>query len=64
MKYTAGKRRRAIEYEKAISDWWKKDHTFEKSVDARDAKNSYVFYDGPPFITGMPHHDTLLSSIV
>ncbi|MBQ2638295.1 isoleucine--tRNA ligase [Candidatus Saccharibacteria bacterium] len=64
MKYTAGKRRRAIEYEKAISDWWKKDHTFEKSVDARDAKNSYVFYDGPPFITGMPHHGTLLSSIV
>ncbi|MBQ1528274.1 class I tRNA ligase family protein, partial [Candidatus Saccharibacteria bacterium] len=64
MKYIAGKRRRAIEYEKAIADWWRKDHTFEKSVDARDAKNSYVFYDGPPFITGMPHHGTLLSSIV
>ena len=64
MKYTAGKRRRALEYEKAIADWWKKDHTFEKSVDARNAKNSYVFYDGPPFITGMPHHGTLLSSIV
>ncbi len=64
MKYTAGTRRRAIEYEKAIADWWKKDHTFAKSVDNRDAKNSYVFYDGPPFITGMPHHGTLLSSIV
>ena len=64
MKYKAGTRRRAIEYEKAISDFWQKDKTFEKSVDARDAKNSYVFYDGPPFITGMPHHGTLLSSIV
>ncbi len=64
MKYTAGKRRRAIEYEKAIAEWWQKDHTFAKSVDNRDAKNSYVFYDGPPFITGMPHHGTLLSSIV
>ena len=64
MKYKAGTRRRAIEYEKAISDFWKKDGTFEKSVANRDAKDSYVFYDGPPFITGMPHHGTLLSSIV
>lgn len=64
MKYKYGERRRASEYEKALVDWWKKNKTFEKSVDNRDAKNSYVFYDGPPFITGMPHHGTLLSSVV
>ena len=64
MKYSAGKRRRALEYEKAISEWWKKNHTFEESVNNRDVKDSYVFYDGPPFITGMPHHGTLLSSII
>ena len=64
MKYHAGNRRRAKEYEKAISEWWKKDKTFEKSIEQRDIKNSYVFYDGPPFITGMPHYGTLLSSIV
>ncbi len=64
MKYEAGKRRRALEYEKAISDWWKKNKVFEKSVASRDIKDSYVFYDGPPFITGMPHHGTLLSSII
>jgi isoleucyl-tRNA synthetase len=64
MKYKAGTRRRAIEYEKAISDFWKKDKTFEKSIENRDISDSYVFYDGPPFITGMPHHGTLLSSIV
>ncbi|MBR3131501.1 isoleucine--tRNA ligase [Candidatus Saccharibacteria bacterium] len=64
MKYEAGKRRRALEYEKAISDWWKKNKFFEKSVANRNAKDSYVFYDGPPFITGMPHHGTLLSSII
>ncbi len=64
MKYKAGSRRRALEYEKAILDFWKKDKTFEKSVSERDAARSYVFYDGPPFITGMPHHGTLLSSIV
>ncbi len=64
MKYKYGERRRASEYEKALVDFWKKNKTFEKSVDNRDAKNSYVFYDGPPFITGMPHHGTLLSSVV
>ena len=64
MKFKHGTRRRAAEYEK---DWvrrWKDDQTFEKSVTQRSADNAYVFYDGPPFITGVPHHGTLLSSIV
>ncbi|MBR2640979.1 isoleucine--tRNA ligase [Candidatus Saccharibacteria bacterium] len=64
MKYRAGERRKAIEYEKAITEWWKKNKTFEKSVENRPIDKSYVFYDGPPFITGNPHHGTLLSSIV
>lgn len=58
------KRRRASEYEQYWVQEWKKNKTFEKSIEARDKKNSYVFYDGPPFITGSPHHGTLLSSIV
>ncbi|MDO4527014.1 MAG: isoleucine--tRNA ligase [Candidatus Saccharibacteria bacterium] len=64
MKYRAGERRKAIEYEKALVDWWKKHNTFEQSIEERPVDKSYVFYDGPPFITGMPHHGTLLSSIV
>ena len=64
MKYQAGQRRKALEYEKALVDWWKKNQTFEKSVENRPIDKSYVFYDGPPFITGNPHHGTLLSSIV
>ncbi|MBR3132268.1 isoleucine--tRNA ligase [Candidatus Saccharibacteria bacterium] len=64
MKYRAGERRKAVEYEKAISEWWKKNQTFEQSVENRPIDKSYVFYDGPPFITGNPHHGTLLSSIV
>ena len=63
MKYQANTRRRALEYEKALIEFWKKNQTFEKSIDQRDIDNSYVFYDGPPFITGMPHHGTLLSSV-
>ncbi len=64
MRYKAGQRRRASEYEPALVEWWKKNRTFEKSVEQRSIDDSYVFYDGPPFITGMPHHGTLLSSIV
>ncbi len=64
MKYKYGQRRRASEYEKALIEDWKKHKTFEKSIEQRDIDNSYVFYDGPPFITGMPHHGTLLSSVV
>ena len=64
MKYRAGERRKSVEYEKAIVEWWKKNKTFEQSVENRPIDKSYVFYDGPPFITGNPHHGTLLSSIV
>ena len=63
MKYQANTRRRALEYEKALIEFWKKNQTFEKSIEQRNIDNSYVFYDGPPFITGMPHHGTLLSSV-
>ena len=64
MKFKANTRRRALEYEKALVEQWKHNKTFEKSVEQRPADNAYVFYDGPPFITGVPHHGTLLSSIV
>lgn len=62
MKFKAGSRRRALEYEKDWAKRWKKDRTFEKSVEQRPAGNPWVFYDGPPFLTGTPHHGTLLVS--
>lgn len=64
MKFNANSRRRALEYEKDLVLYWKKNKTFEKSIELRPKENSYVFYDGPPFISGVPHHGTLLSSIV
>ena len=64
MEFKHGTRRRAAEYEKDWSERWKKDKTFEKSVNNRSIDNAYVFYDGPPFITGVPHYGTLLSSII
>lgn len=64
MKFKANTRRQPIDYEKDLVKTWKNNKTFEKSVEMRPKNNSYVFYDGPPFITGVPHHGTLLSSIV
>ena len=64
MRFKQGTRRKPIEYEKDLVRHWNENKTFEKSVAQRPAENAYVFYDGPPFITGVPHHGTLLSSII
>ena len=64
MKFQANSRKRAKEYEADVLARWKAEKTFEQSVENRSEDNAFVFYDGPPFITGVPHHGTLLSSIV
>ncbi len=64
MKFTQKKRRKANEYEKCWAKKWKEKKTFEKSVENRPQDNAYIFYDGPPFITGSPHAGTLISSTV
>lgn len=50
--------------EKGVLDFWKKEKIFEKSVESKPEDKIYSFYDGPPFITGVPHYGNLLSSIV
>lgn len=46
------------EIDKTILEFWEREQVFEKSVDQRDAANSYVFYEGPPSANGKPgiHH--------
>lgn len=64
MKFKSNTRRKALEYEKDIVKYWKDNKTFEKSVELRPKDNAYVFYDGPPFLTGTPHHGHLLGSVI
>lgn len=64
MKFKSGQRRKAIEYEKDLIEQWKRNKTFEKSIENRSAENNYYFYDGPPFLTGTPHHGHLLISTI
>ncbi|MCK4524954.1 MAG: class I tRNA ligase family protein, partial [Candidatus Andersenbacteria bacterium] len=52
-----------IKMEEEVLDFWQRAEIFKKSI-AKDApKGNYVFNDGPPFITGLPHYATLLPSI-
>ena len=50
--------------ERSVLDRWAKNDTFQDSVDSRPEDNEYVFYDGPPFANGLPHHGHLLTGYV
>lgn len=43
---------------KEVLERWEKDNTFRKSIETREGKPSYVFYEGPPSANGLPgiHH--------
>jgi isoleucyl-tRNA synthetase len=51
------------ELEERVLKYWKENKIFEKSVESRPKDKTWTFLDGPPFITGLPHYGTLLSSI-
>ena len=47
-----------------ILKFWDDEKVFEKSVEARKNCPSYVFFDGPPFATGLPHYGHLLAGTI
>ena len=50
--------------EERILDYWDKYRCFERSVEERPEGNPYVFYDGPPFATGLPHYGHIVGSVI
>jgi len=64
MKFQPRSKKSQSQVEKDIATQWSKNSTFQQSVNDRPASNSFVFYDGPPFLTGTPHHGHLLISTV
>ena len=44
-----------VDREKAVEKFWKENHIFEKSMEQREGKELYMFYDGPPTANGKPH---------
>lgn len=53
----------AAEEEKVMS-FWQKERIFEKSLKKPSPLGSYVFYDGPPFATGLPHYGHILPGTI
>ena len=49
-------------HEEEVLNYWDETHAFERSVSERPTNKPYVFYDGPPFATGLPHYGHLLAS--
>lgn len=58
-----GKSETALREEEILA-FWKDQRIFERSVGKHAPKGDFIFYDGPPFATGLPHHGSLLSSII
>ncbi|MDA9818250.1 GNAT family N-acetyltransferase [Flavobacteriaceae bacterium] len=50
--------------EKEMLQFWQKNKIFETSIENRQEKEDYVFYDGPPFANGLPHYGHLLTGYI
>lgn len=49
--------------EEEVLAFWNENRIFEKTLEKKASKGEFVFYDGPPFATGLPHAGNLLSSV-
>jgi isoleucyl-tRNA synthetase len=47
--------------EEEVLSFWNSDKTFRKSLAGTKDKDAFVFFDGPPFATGLPHYGHLLA---
>ena len=50
--------------EEKVIQFWEETKAFQKSIDLRPEDKSYVFYDGPPFATGLPHYGHIVASTI
>ncbi len=61
---TAGGAPNFNELEKGILKFWEDNKIFEKSLEQSQGREPYIFYDGPPFATGLPHYGHILASAI
>ncbi len=50
--------------EEQILQYWNDGDLYARSVEDRSAEKPFIFYDGPPFASGLPHYGHLLASII
>lgn len=59
-----GKKSPASEREEKILKYWQERKIFEKTLNQTKKGKPFVFYDGPPFATGLPHYGHLLAGTI
>ncbi len=59
---TAGSSFSFVDMELKVLEFWQQQQIFEKSLAATKEKKPFIFYDGPPFATGLPHHGHLVGN--
>lgn len=52
------------ELERETLKFWHDNKIFEKSVQQREDRKKYVFFDGPPFANGLPHYGHILANVL
>ncbi|MEI6210473.1 MAG: isoleucine--tRNA ligase [bacterium] len=50
--------------EREVLAFWEQHGTFQKSLSKNRGLREYIFYDGPPFATGLPHYGHLLAGTI
>ena len=50
--------------EQDVLNFWKENDCFKKSIEIRKNAENFVFYDGPPFATGLPHYGHILAGTI
>jgi len=53
-----------VEAELKVLQFWERKGVFRQSLEATADCPPYVFYDGPPFATGLPHHGHFVASTI
>lgn len=54
----------AAKREEKILAFWEREQIFKKSLAKDSPKGAFVFYDGPPFATGLPHYGHIVASTI
>ncbi|KAI3497709.1 hypothetical protein L1887_33203 [Cichorium endivia] len=53
-----------VEQEEKILEWWSEVKAFDTQLEKTKDLPEYVFYDGPPFATGLPHYGHILAGTI
>ena len=59
-----GKKYNTVSNEEHTVSFWNENNIFQKSIDNNKSNDNFIFYDGPPFATGLPHYGHILAGYI